>query len=109
MKSIVLRYIQDKLCAADRTDIEIFRVEFCGSRVVGNAQATSDLDLIVEYKGSIREDDFFNLLNGELEIEGIPVDLNPICRHSIAQRIAVAPKSGRQPKSRSQAQIERRD
>lgn len=37
------------------------------------------LDVVVDYKGTIREDDFFNILHEEgFAIAGIAVDINPI-------------------------------
>lgn len=50
-----------------------------GSRRRHTAKENSDLDIVVEYTGTMREDDAFNLLNREnLQIEGIKVDINPI-------------------------------
>ena len=43
------------------------------------AHRTSDIDILLEYEGSIREDDAFNFLQGlDLEFWGIKVDFNPI-------------------------------
>ncbi len=79
IKDIVNNYIQDKLVENDLEDISINGAEIIGSRNRGNAKTNSDLDLVVEYSGDIREDDLFNILNEEpLEIEGIKVDINPI-------------------------------
>lgn len=79
IKDIVSNYIQDKLVENDLEDISINGAEIIGSRNRGNAKTNSDLDLVVEYSGDIREDDLFNILNEEpLEIEGIKVDINPI-------------------------------
>ena len=79
IKDIVSNYIQDKLMENDLEDISINGAEIIGSRNRGNAKTNSDLDLVVEYSGDIREDDLFNILNEEpLEIEGIKVDINPI-------------------------------
>ena len=50
-----------------------------GSRRRHTAKENSDLDIVVEYTGTMREDDAFNLLNREnLQIEGIKIDINPI-------------------------------
>lgn len=52
-----------------------------GSRAKGTAKTDSDLDIVVQYDGDIREDDMFNMLNdedGKLYIDGIEVDINPI-------------------------------
>ena len=61
-------------------DFKVTGVRIVGSRTNGTANEDSDLDVLVEYEGSVREDDLFNALNGEdgLEIDGIKVDINPI-------------------------------
>ena len=39
----------------------------------------SDLDIVLEYKGSIREDTFFDILHEDgMKIGGVKVDINPI-------------------------------
>lgn len=79
IKDIVNNYIQNKLEENDLLDVTIDGSEIIGSRNRGNGKNNSDLDLVVEYLGDIREDDLFNVLNEEpLEIEGIKVDINPI-------------------------------
>lgn len=82
IKSIVQEYIQQKL---DENDISanVVGIAIHGSRGRGNAKENSDLDVVVEYEGDIREDGMFNLLNDDdngeaLYIEGIRVDINPI-------------------------------
>ena len=60
---------------------EIIAVRPYGSRAKGTAKTDSDLDIVVQYEGDIREDSMFNMLNDEdskLFIEGIEVDINPI-------------------------------
>lgn len=62
---------------------EIVDVKVIGSRVNGDADDNSDLDVLLEYKGNMKEDGLFNMLNDEenrLTIEGIPVDINPITK-----------------------------
>ena len=50
-----------------------------GSRSRGLEQSGSDLDIVVEYKGNEREDNFFEILHEDnLTIGGVPVDINPI-------------------------------
>lgn len=61
--------------------IEIVDIVLIGSRVKGTATDESDLDVLVEYRGDVREEGFFESLNSEedqLEIDGIVVDFNPI-------------------------------
>jgi predicted nucleotidyltransferase len=50
-----------------------------GSRVFGNPRKNSDIDFILFYKGTIREDDLFNIFVDEnIYIEHIKCDFNPI-------------------------------
>lgn len=68
--------------AAD-AGVDIVDMKVIGSRTNGKAKEGSDLDVLVEYKGDMKEDDLFNILNDEenkLYIEGIPVDINPITK-----------------------------
>ena len=63
----------------DISDVDIVDIDLHGSRLRGTAKKDSDLDVVVQYNGDIREDDLFNILNeNPLEIEGIKVDINPI-------------------------------
>lgn len=80
IKGIVTDHINDVMRAYD-IDAEIIGMDIHGSRNRHDARPDSDLDVVVEYSGDIREDDMFNALNGEedaLSIEGIKVDINPI-------------------------------
>lgn len=50
-----------------------------GSRAFGMAREDSDLDILLEYEGDVKEDEVFNALNAEpLELLGIKVDFFPI-------------------------------
>lgn len=82
IKNIVKDYIEQKMSDYD-IDAEIKGIEIHGSRNRGDARDDSDLDVVFEYEGDIREDDMFNTLNDDtddeaLHIEGIRVDINPI-------------------------------
>lgn len=65
-------------------DAKIKNMAIVGSRNRNTAKDDSDLDIVIEYSGSEREDDMFNILNSEdeengfFEINGIRVDINPI-------------------------------
>lgn len=84
IKDNVYRYIQEKLeeNGIDPRDINIVASDIHGSRKRGTAKVDSDLDVVFQYKGDLREDDLFNILNdngdNNLYIDGIKVDLNPI-------------------------------
>lgn len=81
LKNYILDEITEKFVIGFEGD-EITRVndlEIHGSRGRGTARPDSDLDVVVEYEGSLREDDAFNFLNEDpLIYNGIKVDVNPI-------------------------------
>lgn len=80
IKGIVTDHINDVMRDND-IHAEIIGMDIHGSRNRHDARPDSDLDVVVEYSGDIREDDMFNALNGEedaLSINGIKVDINPI-------------------------------
>lgn len=80
IKGIVADHINDVMRDND-IHAEIIGMDIHGSRNRHDARPDSDLDVVVEYRGDIREDDMFNALNGEedaLSINGIKVDINPI-------------------------------
>lgn len=80
IKQIVKSYVLDKI------DIEIIDIELYGSRTKEAAREDSDLDILLEYKGNIREDDLFNILNDNpLYIDDIKVDINPITGRTIKE------------------------
>lgn len=60
-------------------------VTLIGARVYGSRsrnalyRADSDVDVVVSYRGNIREDALFNAVNeAGLKIAGLPIDINPI-------------------------------
>jgi len=58
---------------------KIVDIKITGSRVYGTSKNNSDLDIIVEYEGDIREDTLFDIANGErLKIGNVRIDINPI-------------------------------
>ena len=80
IKQIIKSYVLDKI------DIEIIDIELYGSRTKEAAREDSDLDILLEYKGNIREDDLFNILNDDpLYIDDIKVDINPITGRTIKE------------------------
>ena len=59
--------------------IQIGEVVVYGSRCRGTEKTDSDIDIVFEYKGDIREDDLFNLFHEDRFSVGIhKVDINPI-------------------------------
>lgn len=70
----------------DSDEFEIEDVRLYGSYTTGKNKDTSDLDVIVQYKGSMKEDTAFNIFNDEnltiTDVNGVErkVDINPINR-----------------------------
>jgi predicted nucleotidyltransferase len=63
------------------SDFAIEDVAVIGSRTRDDAREDSDLDVLVQYSGDVREDYAFNILNEEpLYIDGVLVDINPITK-----------------------------
>ena len=78
IESIVFDYIQSKI-EENNLDAEIVGVIVSGSRCRGLEKADSDLDVVLEYKGNVREDTFFDILHEDtMKIGGVEVDINPI-------------------------------
>ncbi len=74
----IYAYLQSKIDEYDM-DIEIVDVAVSGSRCRGLEQESSDLDVVVEYRGGETEDSLFNTFNEDgLSIGGVKVDINPI-------------------------------
>lgn len=62
-------------------DAQVVDVVLVGSRCRGIEHEDSDVDVVVEYYGSEREDSLFNILNEEgLSIGGRNIDINPITK-----------------------------
>ena len=78
IEKTVYAYVQSQIDEYG-LDAKIVDVVVAGSRCRGIEQDNSDLDVVVEYTGSTREDDLFNMLHEDsIYIAGIQVDINPI-------------------------------
>ena len=78
IEKTVYAYVRSQIDAYG-LDAEIVDVVVSGSRCRGIEKENSDLDVVVEYTGSTREDDLFNMLHEDsIYIAGIQVDINPI-------------------------------
>ena len=78
IEKMVYAYVQSQIDEYG-LDAEIVDVVVAGSRCRGIEKENSDLDVVVEYIGSTREDDLFNLLHEDsIYIAGIQVDINTI-------------------------------
>ena len=63
----------------DNLDAKIIDTFIHGSRVRGTSEEDSDLDVVVFYTGSIKEDSLFNILHEEeFVLENVIVDINPV-------------------------------
>lgn len=77
LKEQISRIIRDEFFGKD--EFELVDIAFYGSRVSGKASVDSDLDVLVEYKGTAREDTIFDVLaEQQLMLEGVRLDINPI-------------------------------
>ena len=64
IEEMVSYYVQAKIIE-NKLDVKVENVILSGSRCRGIEKIGSDLDVVVDYKGTIREDDFFNILHEE--------------------------------------------
>ena len=77
LKEQISRIIRDEFFGKD--EFELVDIAFYGSRVSGKASVDSDLDVLVEYKVTAREDTIFDVLAEQrLMLEGVRLDINPI-------------------------------
>ena len=73
--SMIMSHVNETL---DDFDLEIIKIAIIGSRLYSNFHAESDLDIVIEYSGTEREDDVFhNLMDDPLYIDHIKVDFLP--------------------------------
>lgn len=78
IEEMVSYYVQAKIIEND-LNAQVENVIISGSRCRGIEKNGSDLDVVVDYKGTIREVDFFNKLHEDgFAIAGIAIDINPI-------------------------------
>lgn len=82
IKADILNILEEN--GLDESEFNFEDIRVYGSYSTGKNKETSDLDFIVQYSGSMREDDAFNMLNDEkLTIEDVngrtvEIDINPI-------------------------------
>lgn len=78
IEEMVSYYVQAKIIE-NNLDVQVENVILSGSRCRGIEKSGSDLDIVVDYKGTVRGDDFFNIVHeDDFKIAGIAVDINPI-------------------------------
>ena len=80
IRLMIADYIDDLLIGLTEQEFKYIDMELVGSRINGNYRDDSDLDVVLYYSGTMREDSLFNLLNNDstrLFIDDIMVDINP--------------------------------
>ena len=75
--------IIDDIVSECDIDANIVDLYVHGSRVYGNPREDSDIDVVLYYKGSIKEDSFYNILHDEdykdqMQYDDFEIDINPI-------------------------------
>ena len=78
-----VQYQLEYIINENELDIEILELYIHGSRINGNPRKDSDLDIVLYYKGNIKEDALFNIIHDDeyidiLTYDGIYIDINPI-------------------------------
>ena len=74
-----IRYIVYEIEYLSSSEFNIVDVILAGSRSRGLERKRSDIDIVVEYTGSMREDDAFDMFaRRRIYIGGRRVDVNPI-------------------------------
>lgn len=59
--------------------LRVMNAKIYGSRENGNYKPDSDIDVLLEYEGDLKESDVFNIVNEEgISIAGMKLDINPI-------------------------------
>lgn len=77
----ILFLVKNRMLDAGYGEKEFAVVDAClyGSRISGKFDDASDLDVLIEYEGTAREDDVFNELHMEdMFVDGLLIDVNPI-------------------------------
>jgi len=82
IKDYVKHQIEEIISDND-LNIEIIDLYVHGSRIRGDHKDSSDLDVVLYYKGKMKEDALFNILHDEeykdiFNYDDIEIDINPI-------------------------------
>ena len=78
-----VQYQIENIISKNELDIDIIELYVHGSRINGNPHKDSDLDVVLYYKGNMKEDSLFNILHDdeykdELTYNKVYIDINPI-------------------------------
>lgn len=78
IENTVKDWVSEKL-SDNGIDAEIRNVIVAGSRSRGLEYDNSDIDVVVELRSDLKEDALFNILHEDyIDIDGVPIDINPI-------------------------------
>lgn len=78
IEETVLAYAQNMVDEGGY-DVQVMAARVYGSRTAGIEREDSDVDVVIEFRGDMREDDLFNMLHEDgISIGGMVVDINPI-------------------------------
>lgn len=82
LETIIFAYAQEALASAELHDVIVLKgIKLYGSRTRDDFTPDSDLDVLIEYTGEVKEYVLFDILNdaeNALLVSGIPIDINPI-------------------------------
>ncbi len=93
VENVICEYVSEKL-KEKGLDVTIVDVAIIGSRCRGVEGKHSDLDVVLEYKGDMREDDLFQLLHEDsFQLDGVVVDINPITEGKSGTLASYLPKA----------------
>jgi len=78
-----IKYVIEDIISECDLNIEILDYYVHGSRVFGNPKEDSDLDVVVYYKGNMKEDALYNIFHDDdykdqFIYDDIVIDVNPI-------------------------------
>lgn len=83
IKSRVDNHVENCLGTLNQSEFQMTKMCIVGSRLKGTHSPDSDLDIAIEYKGSLSEDDCFNMLVAEsLSYKGVKIDFIPYSKDS---------------------------
>ena len=78
-----IKYVIEDIIIECELNSEVIDYYVHGSRVYGNPRNDSDLDVVLYYKGNMKEDALYNIFHDEdykdqFIYDGIIIDVNPI-------------------------------
>lgn len=92
IEDFIMDYAETKL-QENNFDAKVINAVISGSRCRGLETAESDLDVVIEIEGNVKEYILFNLLHeDDLKIGEISVDINPITKYETGTLQSYLPK-----------------